>query len=972
MFISLGETCNTPLLRNNKPIETFEYYPFFDWFGRLLALPGIVEHADRFCEAVSREPVAPAAKQNTWDGRIYRELPGHDGGLFIADRGGEGRWCFLLHGDFFNVEGNRIGGKHNSTGVMSMTCLNLPLGMRDDPAYTYVPGLIQGPYEPSAEEAHHSHFLRPLIDDLEAGYLRGIKCHMRHGDLNSGNLRTERVALAGVIMDLKAARPFAGLKDVNSHFFCFICKLWHRSHLGRTDYKKWGKADDTCLRAGSRMWQEAATVKDRTIVEHLYGTRYSELMRLSYFRPSMQLIVDPMHTFFLILQQRFFRDALQLENPRGANKKKRAPVRVAYYFDFVPPPAPSTLGAGGAEDLDDDEELEVEDPLTMLILKHISGDAQSLRLARASQLLDSLATYPALKKGITSIHQRLSESRPQAENLEMELKKRLSKHLWGALAYVCNDLSAFPEKTAEDLVMQRSLRYKDVTKLEMAEALVIWRRNSVEEDGPFEWPHFTPTVGESPETHMPRDTPSLQEHGSDVYRELTLEEMQLEHQNLRDSENMNYKATLGIGLTQRYLCELLQDDDRKATLAKKLTKQPLVALRFVCVDVNRLPSGTVDKAALVSQLVRWRMTQPLDPLPWADVDSPAVLDRIQQFVRDVIVPAWISKPPENVGLPKAGSLKADAWRTLFRIFLPLALLSLWSEISPLASEDAGLMSSVLKTSMYLTCAATVMMKRRLTLEDQAAFQEYLRHHVIGLKANFPGFILPSHHLAFHIADGMDLFGTVYNASCFGGERLIGRLQRIPTNHVTGEFEHTMLHSFCRSAAFRQWLLRPESPPLLNVCREVLDKAYNYSHTPAADENDDELPPLRGMPIEVDEETPARVSAPRGYYTIPSAPGKGNSFICFRPNGDPREEWVAAQIQRIYKRGVTTRFAVRRSRSLHLSDPDPFRLFWSEGFEAKMVSASWEKEEFVEEKWIVAHTARWLMNDEVAVVLSLEA
>lgn len=82
------------------------------------------------------------------------------------------------------------------------------------------------------------------------------------------------------------------------------------------------------------------------------------------------------------------------------------------------------------------------------------------------------------------------------------------------------------------------------------------------------------------------------------------------------------------------------------------------------------------------------MTQPLVALPWTPVDSPAVLSRIERTIRQTIVPGWITKPPKIIGLPKAGTPKADHWRRLFSVFLPLAILSLWQEESPIASSDA--------------------------------------------------------------------------------------------------------------------------------------------------------------------------------------------------------------------------------------------------------------------------------------------
>ncbi|KAJ3722376.1 hypothetical protein C8R42DRAFT_580366, partial [Lentinula raphanica] len=153
----------------------FEYYPFFDWFGKFIALPGIEEYGDRFCDAIDSHETVPVNKVSAADGRFVFEFRGADDRLFVRDRQDEGRWFFILNADFFNVEGNRIRGKASSTGMLAMTCLNLPLEIRNDHAYIYIPGIIQGPQEPKAEDAEHRHYLKPLIDDLLVGYTRGVR-----------------------------------------------------------------------------------------------------------------------------------------------------------------------------------------------------------------------------------------------------------------------------------------------------------------------------------------------------------------------------------------------------------------------------------------------------------------------------------------------------------------------------------------------------------------------------------------------------------------------------------------------------------------------------------------------------------------------------------------------------------------------------------------------------------------------------
>lgn len=172
------------------------------------------------------------------------------------------------------------------------------------------------------------------------------------------------------------------------------------------------------------------------------------------------------------------------------------------------------------------------------------------------------------------------------------------------------------------------------------------------------------------------------------------------------------------------------------------------------------------------------------------IDSQTVLRRIQQVIKEAVTPAWVTNPPAETGLPRTGTLKADHWRTLFAIHVPLALLSLWKKDSPLAAQNADSMSSVLSTSMHLTCASLMMTKNVSTPSYRMSYRNSLRQHVIGLKRNFPGFLLPSHHNAFHIYDIADFFSTTRNWWCFPFENLVGKLQRMPNNHHVGTLERS--------------------------------------------------------------------------------------------------------------------------------------------------------------------------------------
>lgn len=173
-------------------------------------------------------------------------------------------------------------------------------------------------------------------------------------------------------------------------------------------------------------------------------------------------------------------------------------------------------------------------------------------------------------------------------------------------------------------------------------------------------------------------------------------------------------------------------------------------------------------------------------MQWKDIDSTAILRRLHQSILEIITPAWVTNPPPNTGLPSAGSLKAETLRTLFDIHVPLTLISAWGKHSPLALENAKDMQSVLETSLWLSCALIHMTRDELTPETREAFLNSYHQHILGLRKDFPGFFMPSHHLAYHIYEFMDRFSTIRNWWAFFFETLIGRLQRIPTNHQPGK------------------------------------------------------------------------------------------------------------------------------------------------------------------------------------------
>ncbi|KAJ3848117.1 hypothetical protein EV368DRAFT_68544 [Lentinula lateritia] len=736
--------------------------------------------------------------------------------------------------------------------------------------------------------------------------------------------------------NFKAARPFAGLLDVGSHCYCFTCKTWHRAYLNSTNYEDWEAVDDDFLREGAEKWRDAQTKAERIAIEEQYGVRYSQFWRLPYWRPSKQVTTDPMHTGYQLLEKNFFRDGLRLNNPESKedpkNKSTAPSSTYAHHYAFTPPPPLQFVGSNHViqADVDNEDEIDESTLITGLEWDHLLGDLRSLRNQRMMVLGNDLRSSPRLLGQLSDIHTLLSDLRPSTTSELVQLRTRLGRMNWTTLLFVCEDLLALKSPS---VLRMEIIQKSQITKDDMIDALVDWRLDLVHEDGPFVWPHFTPTHHGPPRSAQ---SPTITYYNGSPCCTLT------------DSEK-----------------EPINNSEMgKVKLANILNTKNRVALLFVCLDLNRVPMNIshriVPKKDLISQLVDWRLTQPKEAICWTPVDSPTVLERIQQAVREVIVPGWIAKPSDSIGLPRGGTPKADNWRTLFSIFLPLALLSLWQEASPISAEDANEMASVLRTSMYLTCAVNKMSKHTLSLQDRADFREYLRLHIEGLKENFPGFIQPSHHLAFHIYDDMDLFSAVHHFWCFPGERLIGFLKRIPVNHKT-----TQLIEKTYGLGKLSLETGAETDTTKIQLEDVEAILKSDSHLVNALFR---IPTPRGLYLVLDVDSITRIQCynrcltPFGdYYAISEASGIGNSYVCFFPGGNRDVEWVSGQIRHIFCEDGRIRFSIQRSLPKPLAEgqQDPFKAFWDQGFQAKTVSSTFTTHfEFVEYDWVFAHTARW--------------
>ena len=163
------------------------------------------------------------------------------------------------------------------------------------------------------------------------------------------------------------------------------------------------------------------------------------------------------------------------------------------------------------------------------------------------------------------------------------------------------------------------------------------------------------------------------------------------------------------------------------------------------------------------------------------------MQHIKGVIRDTIVPLWVGSVPYNFGDAAAGSLKADEWRTMYTVYLPIALVSLWGEGTLHASPNiAAKLRVALDHTMSLVSAINIACLRTMTLDRANAYRGYIASWLHDLRILYPHIEnRTNNHMAFHIYDFLLLFGPVRSWWCFPFERVIGQLQRLPQNHKFG-------------------------------------------------------------------------------------------------------------------------------------------------------------------------------------------
>jgi hypothetical protein len=297
-------------------------------------------------------------------------------------------------------------------------------------------------------------------------------------------------------------------------------------------------------------------------------------------------------------------------------------------------------------------------------------------------------------------------------------------------------------------------------------------------------------------------------------------------------------------------------DDLKSDERRWLTKFTRChgrALAFVCAELQcHSPSNEhpdtrrVSNSAWAKVLLAWvsyflgskliftndcpqRVQQVEQRLPHASssttlghVLSADEMEEIRSDIKKIVMPSWMTSVPANLGSSGHGKLKADQWRVLGTTYIPITLVRLWGNGG--RDERSKRCKKILEVTLSLLSAIVTASARVTSSAHANLYIHYMQAYLNGIKDLFPTYKFdPKHHMALHLYEYLLRYGPVHAWWTFPFERIIGMLQRIPTNGKLGEYEETIASSFTKSANLRGVIQKIESPEALQHCQPLFEK-----------------------------------------------------------------------------------------------------------------------------------------------------
>ncbi|PLW31340.1 hypothetical protein PCANC_19621 [Puccinia coronata f. sp. avenae] len=184
------------------------------------------------------------------------------------------------------------------------------------------------------------------------------------------------------------------------------------------------------------------------------------------------------------------------------------------------------------------------------------------------------------------------------------------------------------------------------------------------------------------------------------------------------------------------------------------------------------------------------------------------LSAINQRFKKLHIPSWIGRAIPALGKALFGRLKANKWRNLFSIQLPLVLRAVW--------EDGDLANQLLLENFaHLVSFINIALKQTINKDLIDKYRYHLQEYMKSSMLLFPDSpVAPNHHMAFHLPDGLENLGPCRVWWSFLMERMMGQI------------EITCLTNFYRIGNIRALLDNPKFPEAVTPFIREVKSLYN--------------------------------------------------------------------------------------------------------------------------------------------------
>ncbi|KAJ7070191.1 hypothetical protein C8F01DRAFT_977459, partial [Mycena amicta] len=265
-----------------KPNQVYIHQVLKNWIGRLLSRPGIEDVLVNYPKAAAQEA---GRMKDIWRSPEIQTLTGPDGKLFMDAPEGEYRLVFGLAGDGFNPF-------YNKTAKQFDNICHL--------------GTIP-PDRPTVDR--YGHFLRLIVDNLLEFWDPGVFFSRTYKHAGGSHAKGLLIPLAA---DMLALREFLGFTSSTSTHFCPGCFI-ALAYIENFDPSTWPSRDHETHMRHAKAWKDAKTVKEQETLASQHGVRWSELLRLPYWKVVEKATVEPMHALDSGLIEQHVRDILRID-----------------------------------------------------------------------------------------------------------------------------------------------------------------------------------------------------------------------------------------------------------------------------------------------------------------------------------------------------------------------------------------------------------------------------------------------------------------------------------------------------------------------------------------------------------------------------------------------------------------------------------------------------------------------------------